>query len=98
MNKVEYLAIGPNIVMHKITVQITLVLFLNPLLGLLDQQGRRLQTAGDAALARIAQASEAEPCGGVVNVDSSQGCKVCGAINYIPYQSCGAAQPVSFCQ
>jgi hypothetical protein len=56
------------------------------------------QTAGDAALARIAQASEVEPCGGVVNVDSSQACKVCGAINYVPYQSCGTTQPIPFCQ
>lgn len=56
------------------------------------------QTPGDAALARIAQASMVEPCGGFVNNDSSQGCKTCGAINYSPYQSCGTAQPMPFCQ
>lgn len=56
------------------------------------------KTAGDAALARIAQAVAFEPCGGLVNKDSSQACKTCGAVNYIPYQSCGTAQPVPFCQ
>ncbi len=57
------------------------------------------KTAGDAALARIAQAAEVEPCGGLVDKDSSQACKTCGAINYnTPYQSCGSAQPVPLCQ
>ncbi len=56
------------------------------------------KTTGDAALARIAQAVAVEPCGGLVDKDSSQGCKVCGAFNYSPYQSCGSAQPVPFCQ
>lgn len=56
------------------------------------------KTPGDAALARIAQAVAVEPCGGLVTNDSSQGCKTCGAVNYSPYQSCGTAQPVPFCQ
>jgi hypothetical protein len=52
---------------------------------------------GDAALARIADAVVAEPCGGLVTKDSSQSCALCGTINYSPYQSCGNTQPVPFC-
>jgi hypothetical protein len=55
------------------------------------------QNAGNAALNRIAQAVSAEPCGGVVNKDSSQSCASCGNINYSPYQTC-TGQPVPFCQ
>ncbi|HMH13151.1 MAG TPA: hypothetical protein VK578_08595 [Edaphobacter sp.] len=54
------------------------------------------QNAGNAALTRITQASEAEPCGGTVNHDSSQSCASCGAINFSPYASC-TGQPVAYC-
>ena len=56
------------------------------------------QTAGNAALNRIATAVSVEPCGGSVIQDSSQSCKTCGAVNYSPYQSCGGATPVPYCQ
>jgi hypothetical protein len=55
------------------------------------------QNAGSAALNRIAQAVTVEPCGGLVINDSSQACKVCGTINYSPYQACNG-QPVPHCQ
>ncbi len=54
------------------------------------------QTAGNAALSRIEQAVAVEPCGGLVDKDSSQACALCGAFNYSPYQSC-SGQPVPYC-
>lgn len=57
-----------------------------------------LNNAGQAAIGRIAQAEAGEPCGGSVNRDSSQSCKFCGGINFSPYQPCGGARPVPFCQ
>lgn len=59
--------------------------------------GSFAQTPADAALNRIAQASRLEPCGGIVNKDSSQSCATCGAINFNPYQAC-QGQPVPHCQ
>lgn len=50
------------------------------------------------AVSRIAQAMAVEPCGGLVSYDSSQSCKFCGNFNYTPYQSCGNATPVPYCQ
>jgi hypothetical protein len=58
--------------------------------------GAFAQSVGDAALARIASAASAEPCGGIVNKDSSQSCATCGLINFSPYQTC-SGQPVSYC-
>lgn len=55
------------------------------------------QNGGNAALSRIGQAVAVEPCGGLVNKDSSQSCKVCGGINYSPYQACNGT-PVPYCQ
>jgi len=55
-------------------------------------------TPANQAQTNIGQAVAVEPCGGAVNVDSSQSCAACGAINFSPYQSCGGAQPVAYCQ
>jgi hypothetical protein len=58
-----------------------------------------VRNAGMAAIDRIAQAiNEQGVCGGSVNHDSSQSCKYCGPINFAPYQSCGGATPVPYCQ
>ncbi len=47
---------------------------------------------------RIKAAGAVEPCDGIPEKDSSQSCKFCGTINYIPYVSCGNSQPVPYCQ
>jgi hypothetical protein len=57
-----------------------------------------LDKAARAALNRIANAVAVEPCTGVVVYDSSQTCKYCGTINYVPYQSCGSSTPIPYCQ
>jgi hypothetical protein len=54
------------------------------------------QTAGNAALNRIAQAVAVEPYGGLVDKDSSQACALCGVFNYSPYTSC-SGQPLPYC-
>lgn len=55
------------------------------------------QNAGNAALNRISQAVDGEPCLGSVNRNSSQSCANCGTINFSPYQGC-IGQPVPHCQ
>jgi hypothetical protein len=59
---------------------------------------QNVSSAGQNAIAAIAQAFAVEPCNGLVSYDSSQSCKYCGNFNYAPYQSCGAATPVPYCQ
>jgi hypothetical protein len=59
-----------------------------------------LNDAGTKAITRILAAVDNEPvlCNGKPSNDSSQSCAYCGKINYSPYQSCGASQPVPYCQ
>jgi hypothetical protein len=62
------------------------------------QFDQSVRDAGNNAIARIAQAVAQEPCSGAIDRDSSQSCKYCGTVNYAPYQSCGGATPVPYCQ
>jgi hypothetical protein len=55
-----------------------------------------VNTAAQNALNTIAQAVAVEPCGGLVNQDSSQACESCGNVNYSPYQSFGGQHRYSF--
>jgi hypothetical protein len=75
---------------------------LEPIVGTPGMSGttyqQNLQNAGNAALSRISAAAHVEPCNGLVTCDSSQVCKTCGAINFAPYQSCGNATPIPYCQ
>jgi hypothetical protein len=55
-------------------------------------------SVGNSAVGRIVAGGAPEPCSDKLEEDSSQACKFCGAINYSPYQSCGSATPVAYCQ